>query len=135
MALAGEGFWEHYELSCLVRSAGDGGIGLVLYYRDDQNYDWIRWATAASPLPYAGRLEWVRRRGGRDTVAGSIKLDDAGDAWHELRVSPAPGINRLLVDGREVLAVPASEDDRGAVGLFSEDNAGSFFDNVRVDFF
>jgi hypothetical protein len=140
LTLAGEPSWENYSLSCMTRASGDGTVGLVFHYRDAGNYDLVRWVGADSAISGAGRIELVRRRNGTDQVVALAPLAREANRWYELRVVPnalgGDGTLILQVDATEVLSAPPDDSPAvGQIGLFVEDCPGSFFDNVKVDFY
>ena len=133
VTLAGEPHWEDYDLRCLLRAAGPHGIGVLFHYLDAGHYDLVRWAGPESALAYAGRIEFVRRRGVVDRVLASRRLQRAPDRWYALRMRRCGGAEAISIDGTDVLSVAAEPDARGRVGLFGDGGGGSFFDNIYVD--
>lgn len=134
LALAGELFWENYEMSAMVSSGGEEGIGIVFHYLDEKNCEFVRWAGQESTLPYGGRLQLVRRRAGREEVVASAAVPLEIERWYELRKVASRGREIVMVNGREVLSAPEDPaGGRGRVGLFCENNPLACFDNVRVD--
>lgn len=135
LTLAGEPAWENYEPSCMLRSSGEGIMGLVYHYQDAMNYDVVRWTGAHSALPNAGRIELVHRRAGRETICAQAPIAYQNDQWYELRVALVPGGEVVQIDDRELLSAPPSDLKQGRIGLMCDRNPGTYFDNVRVDFF
>lgn len=134
LALTGEPSWENYETRCLVRSSSEGSMGLVYHYQDTDNFDAVRWFSVRSTLSRTGRLQLVRRRSGRETVCVQAGPGYEKDHWYELRVARTPEGEAVLVDGRQVLCTSDSELKCGRIGLACDNNPGTYFDNVQVDF-
>ena len=133
LTLTGEEDWENYDLSLMACGSGMGGMGVVFHYLNDNDYDLIRWAPAGADAPYAGRIEWLRRTGGRDEVLASGQAP-ASEQWNAVEIRRAGEQARLLVNGSEVLHVTDRPGARGKVGLMTENEPAAFFDNVKVDF-
>jgi hypothetical protein len=135
IALTGETFWRDYDIRCMLRSSGGNGIGVILYYQDEDNYDLLRWAQENSTLSYAGRLEYVRRKRGVDTIIDGVGMPCDNDRWYVLRTSNSE-IGRIIsIDNEEMLEVSKERKSHGLIGLFAQDNPGAYFDNVTVDFY
>jgi hypothetical protein len=135
LTLTGEHEWEDYELRCMVRSSGDNGAGVVLHYQDENTYDLIRWASGNSALKYAGRVEMVQRKAGKEFIVASALLPRERNRWYEILITHGAKKQRLSINGSMVLETPYKPGVRGMVGLFTDQNPGTFFDNVEVNFF
>ncbi|MEQ8819157.1 MAG: O-antigen ligase family protein [Sumerlaeia bacterium] len=136
LALAGEGFWQQYDMDCLLRHSGHEAIGFIYAWQDVDNHRAVRWERPTADT--GGRLRLVETKDGVERELVSAPLDLELGRWYELAKRTSPdGAVRVLVDGEPVLEARGGEDAqaRGKIGLFSEGPPGAFFDNVRVDFF
>ncbi|NQU45274.1 O-antigen ligase family protein, partial [bacterium] len=134
IALAGKETWSDYNVSCMIRSGTENGIGLLFHYRGERDHDAVRWAGPGSSLPYAGSLELVRKRNGVEEVLASVPEIPAPDEWHSLEVKKEGENLLVFVDETQILASGRVGDESGQVGLMAEENPAAFFDNVSVEF-
>ena len=134
VVLAGDTNWNNYNISCMVRSGGENGLGIFSYYLDEKNYDLIRWASPGSRLSYSGKIEYVCRKEGNETIIASVQYPLESDRWYEVERIAKDDIDMIYIDGEEIFSIPRQIGYKGKIGLYSEENPGSFFDNVNVDF-
>jgi hypothetical protein len=136
ISLAGEEYWEGYKFRCMLRSSCRNGIGLITHYAGPNEYDLLRWASDDSNLPYKGHLQMVRFQNGKETLIKDTPMNYESDRWYDVSIIPSGKHNVVVIDGLEVISYPAVEAGlRGKIGLFCENNPGTYFDNICVDFY
>jgi hypothetical protein len=117
--------WTDYQVSVRMRSSQSGGsIGLMFGYTGPGDY--YRFAIGAT-----GR-RLVKFAGGTPSVLAN---DDEGykqDRWYEVEARMINGRVRILVDGKPVFQVADTSHDSGSIALYTSENSGGGFDDVKV---
>lgn len=118
------------EVSALAGTASK--IGLLVGYRDDQNYTALIFGASDAP-GYAG-AQIVQVRAGAPTVlASDPKALLERNQWYRLRLS-IDGLDvRASIDGTTLLATTLPAKPAGQrVGVYAGSEGYAFFDNLRV---
>jgi hypothetical protein len=125
----GEWFWDDYRFTVNCRSVGKEDVGVLVYYRDQDNYMLFRWNGGKS-----GRKQLVRRWHGKDEVLAEQPGGYASDVWYELEVEVTGQRLRAGIDGHRVFEVEDSTLVCGKIGLYTctPIPAAAHFDDVSV---
>jgi hypothetical protein len=118
----------------MVRQGAINAMGFYTSYLDSSNFDLVRFSSSESSLSYPGRLQFIRCCKGKASILADVPWTKPSDTWIELRQTLEDRCIAVRVDGAEQIRVPALPGAQGKVGLYAEDNPGSYFDNICVDF-
>jgi len=129
LCTAGHPYWEDYTLSVAVSPMERGAVGAVVNMPAPDDGLLVRWSPANDRTATGNRLGIYRLR------TGELLAEDAGgyvsNQWYRLQVvSGFDGTVRVLVDGRQRLAITDAVPWRGGVGLYVEGQG--VFDDVTV---
>ena len=118
--------WTDYLISLKIRSADNDALGVMFRYQDKDNYYRFIWFAEGKYR----RLE--KRVGGVSHVLAEDSAVYTIGQSYALQISASGASLKVAVDGNSVLSATDSAFTRGAVALYSHYNAGSYFDDVRV---
>jgi len=125
-SFAAAGIWTDYRLSLYMLSRDSGAIGVVFRYQDPDNYYRFSWCGAAQcrrlEKQVNGVFTTLAQDSGRYTTGQNYSLDVIAQGT-KLQV---------LINGVSVFSVTDTAFSAGTVGLYSNNNAGSSFDTVKV---
>lgn len=111
-----------------IRGAVHDGAGLVLRFKDPDNYYLLR------AVPHETRVRLYKVVGGkRHTLAGR-DLEVATGQWHELKLRVVGSRFTAYFDGRELFTHEDSTfSEAGAFGLWSKPNNVTYFDDLTAE--
>ena len=115
----GEKWWTRYRISAAVRPRPGVWAGLVLSYRDPDNYLLVR-GRPGSPGQLDGELQIVRRRDGLEEVLGEVAADLPSDRWRILGAEVKEDGVLAWIEGGPSIASSRIEAAPGEVGLAVE---------------
>jgi len=118
--------WTDYLISLKIRSADNDALGVMFRYQDKDNYYRFIWFAEGQYR----RLE--KRVGGVSHVLAEDSAVYTLGQSYALQISASGASLKVAVDGNPVLSATDSAFTRGTVALYSHYNAGSYFDDVRV---
>lgn len=130
VAVAGNAFWDRYEFLASFHSSAAGPSGLIFAWHDDQNFLRFEWSAAGRGSMPCARL--VRCRAGDRQVLWSAAWGYQPGQWYRLGISLDGDRVRLAIDGQEIAQAAVSGLSEGQVGLFTESEEGTLFDDVQV---
>ena len=136
-AVMGEKSWSDYVVSADVRLPADGAAGLVLHHIPGEGALWLRWAGSKAKLPYAGRAQIVRLKGGKTQVLGETKtgarFDGKTTQWH---FGDERGYLKAQADGTRILDAFSDERGSGRAGVSAQRGSASnvVLTNFAVEF-
>ncbi|WP_018388915.1 cadherin-like domain-containing protein [Ancylobacter sp. FA202] len=121
--------WSNYEFEATLKTTDNDGIGVVFYYQDEQNH----YKVVLNAETNTRSL--VKVSGGTETV---LATEHAGTPWSRdfhLKVAVVDGEINVFLDGHNVFGavVDAAPLAGGTVGLYSNNQRSSQFDNVAVN--
>ena len=146
MLLAGREEWTNYEFAAQGKAGTDGACGVVLSYRNPQNYALFRWAGANANVPYKGRQQLVFWRDGKAQIAVNEPLALRADSGGMTRVMAKLSPGAVVVYGEdshqksangELKPVAQAADESlgvGRCGLWAQGAAPANFRDVSVAF-
>jgi hypothetical protein len=130
--LTGHPFWEDYTVTTAVNPPADGAVGVGVNLAAPGSGLLVRWTPADDHRPGGDRLCLLRLVGGSPTELASDRGGYLPGQWYRLQVVSSLTWARVLVDGRERLAVENPTPWRGGVGLYVEGSRPAIFDDVTV---
>ena len=134
VSVRGQWFWDDYRLRVACASLGKEDVGVLFYYRDEDNYCLFRWNGADQPDGKQGRRQLVKRWHGKETVLAEQAGGYQRGVWYDLAVETIGGRIRAFIDDHEVLG--ATDDDLcfGKIGLYTATPSPTVahFDDVLV---
>ena len=121
-------------MTVAVNPAAGGAVGALVNMPDATHGLLARWTPANDRGASGDRLTLLRLADGKQTVLAESPGGYVPGQWYALSVVSTWDSVRVLVDGRERIAVNAPTPWRGGVGLYAETGAGgaSTFDDVTV---
>ncbi len=128
LSTIGYWFWDAYNMQAAVKSIDDGAVGLVLYFRDVENYIAVRYS--GRDHADGGRLQVLTVRDAERSVVAEERGGFIPDQWYQIRAAITLGFIKVWVDGELRLVARTDALGQGAVGLYAESSAGAFFDDV-----
>lgn len=134
--LTGRSDWDGYLVSALARAGSGGACGLVVGYRDAQNYTVFRWAGASSPLSFKGRQQLMRYQDGKARIVSDepLTLRTDKDGYVPISMRMAHGGVAVLV-GDHLVAQTADESIRaGQPALWAQGITTASFRDVILAF-
>jgi hypothetical protein len=127
IALGGDSVWSDYRLTVELQTGAAGAIGVLVRYRDSDNY------YRFSIDPRAGYRRFVRRMGGRTTVLWEDAVPVRTDRTLLLTLDCLESRLVGTLDGRRLFAVDDASLGSGEVGLYCWANPHARFGSVQVD--
>jgi hypothetical protein len=109
-----------------IRSADNDAIGALFRYQDEDNYYRFTWFAEAKYR----RLE-KRVNGVFQVLAQDSAVYTAGRTY-AVQITARGSSLKVSVDGATIFSVSDTSISQGTIALYSYYNAGSYFDDVRV---
>ncbi|MGH7797804.1 MAG: family 16 glycoside hydrolase [Candidatus Binatia bacterium] len=118
--------WSDYLISLKIRSADNDALGVMFRYQDKDNYYRFSWFAEGKYR----RLE--KRVGGVFHVLAEDTAVYITGQSYALQISVSGSSLQVAIDGKPILSANDTAFTRGTMALYSYYNAGSHFDDVRV---
>lgn len=129
LAVAGYGFWDTYRVRADVRPGAAGGaVGMVCYYRDENNYWLFRAQVNDTPTAIRDGFELVRMTNGEPEVIKKGPGALVRGQWYRLSLRAIDKWIGAFVDGKKVLTVADTMFSGGKIGLWAEGGPATFDD-------
>jgi PKD repeat protein/flagellar hook assembly protein FlgD len=124
--VAGNATWQDYVLRARIYSTDNDSMGLIVRYQNEGAYYLFEWNRQSS----------CRRLLKRTANATEILAEDAVgyeyNQWYEINVDVQGSRIRVEVDGNQVFDVTDSSYGQGKVGLWSNYNRYTYFDDISL---
>ncbi|NLO74144.1 MAG: hypothetical protein GX100_08590, partial [candidate division WS1 bacterium] len=140
LSVAGNWFWADYRMEAAVRPLGEGACGLVICFRDPDNYLALRWTPVASEAPDANRLQLLERVDGQERVLSEAPGGYRAEQWYRLALGISDGRVSAWLDDEFLLTGRTSAFLQGLAGLLVEgvaglkpEETGANFDDVVLE--
>lgn len=128
--VAGNSSWKNYEFSATCSSSDDDGWGLIVRYKDPNNYyRFITVADSGNKGPFRRLEKFVN---GTRTVLAEDKSAFQTNKTYSVKISAVGSKLTLLIDGKAVLSATDSAFASGKVGFLTYANSGFTAKNVQV---
>ncbi len=118
--------WSDYLVSMKIRSADNDAVGVLFRYQDEDNYYRFSWFAEGKSLRLEKRVDGVFHVLAQDAAVYTANRSYA------LQISASGSALKVMVDGKTIFSVKDTSLAKGTIGLYSYYNAGSYFDDVRV---
>ena len=125
----GSANWDEYSVKVSAKDNAGAAVGLAFYCIDAKNYHLFRWNGKTSDKPVK---EIVRVRNGAETVLASVPGGYKPGEWYSLRVDVQGTTAKAFVEDNLIAAVKDPELTGGTVGLYTQSNRGTHFDDVLL---
>ena len=109
-----------------IRSTDNDALGVLFRYQDEDNYYRFTWDAAGKSRRLEKRVDGVFRVLARDTAVYVT------NRIYALQISASGSDLKVAVDGQTIFSLKDTSFTKGTIGLYSKHNAGSYFDDVRV---
>lgn len=130
--------WDGYQLLASAKADEKGAVGLVLGWRDDQNYTVFRWAGSSANLPYKNRQQLLRYYKGKAEFLSDepLSIDKTADKDGFVRLALQLDAGALAVYANGELVAQAGDETlaAGRPGLYSQGLAPVEFKDVVMFF-
>ena len=131
LVTVGYPFWSDYAYAVSMKSAG-ARAGVVFSYHAPDNYFLLLLdLSGIRPGPAGVALLRVTPSGRRVVAAGTVRA--ASGEWYRLGVRLLGPRVQAILDGAALFDVIAPEAAGGPCGLYTEGDAETFFDDVKVE--
>ncbi|HEX8834333.1 MAG TPA: hypothetical protein VF719_09030 [Abditibacteriaceae bacterium] len=125
-AVMGENVWSDYTVSASVTLPADSAAGLVLHHRAGEGALWLRFAGSKAKLPYAGRAQIVRLKGGKTEVLGESSIGSRFDGkTTDWRFSSERGYLKAEAADKRIIDAFDDARDAGRAGMSAQNGMGS----------
>lgn len=121
------GTWSDYRVSLELWSTDDDRIGVLFRHQDASNFYRLDWAAQTT------HLRLVRVVGGVASVLSDQPIAYLPNNHYFVEIEAVGEHLTVWIDRERVIDLDAPGSASGTVGLSSQANAGSYFDNVRVE--
>lgn len=118
--------WTDYLVSAKIRSTDNDAIGIMFRYQDEDNYYRFSWLAEGKTRRLEKRVNGTFKVLAQDSAAYT-----AGQIY-TVQISASGSSLKVVIDGRSIFTVTDTGLSKGTIGLYSYYNAGSYFDDVRV---
>jgi hypothetical protein len=118
--------WTDYLISLKIRSADNDAFGVMFRYQDKDNYYRFTWFAEGKYR----RLE--KRVGGVFHVLAEDSAVYTTGQSYALQISASGASLKVTIDGKPIFSVTDAAFTSGTIALYSHYNAGSYFDDIRV---
>jgi len=134
LTAAGDWFWDDYRAEVAAKARGRGAIGVAAYVQDRDGFLLFRWTSTGGLVDGkpAGRRQLIRVRGGEWAVLVESPGGFRVDQWYRLSLCAADGWVEAGIDGKVIARARDGSFGQGRVGLFAQDVAEAYFDDVSV---
>ena len=119
--------WADYRFAVNISSSDNQALGVIFRYQDQDNYYRFSWCGAAPCRRLEKQVKGVFKVLAQDS--GSYTVGQT----YNVQILGKGSTLQVAIDGKAVFTVTDSSFARGGVGLYSNNNAGSNFDNVVVE--
>ena len=123
--------WQDYRVTLTMRSEDTGSLGVMLRYQDPENYYRFSWDAERKFRRLIKVANGVFQLLAQDTVPY-----ETGQSY-EIEALLFGNSIQIRIDGELLFGGPVQDQSdpltRGTIALYSWNNAGSVFDNVKVD--
>ena len=126
---AGSANWDCYSAKVSAKDAAGAFVGIAFYCVDPRNYHLFRWNGRKSDKPVK---EIVRVRDGVETVLTTAAGGYIPGEWYSMRVDVQGSRVRAFIDDNPVAEVKDTELVGGTIGLYTQSQRGTEFDDVAV---
>jgi hypothetical protein len=130
ITVTGNWFWDDYAMETALKPLGEGAVGIVWHYQDEENYLAARWTPRVSAAGEANRLQLVAMEGGESRVVAERAGGYRPGQWYKMRVEVCEGQVKCLIDDETWLQTRLDLFGQGLVGLYVEGKSGAYFDDV-----
>ena len=128
----GKPFWEDYTFTTAIQPGTDGAVGVLVNMSDARNGLLVRWTPGNDASPTGNRLAIFRYLDGTRKLLAETPGGYIPGQWYRLSViSSLDGVH-VQIDGQERLAAKNLLPWRGGIGLYTEGDNGTVFNNVTV---
>jgi hypothetical protein len=110
-----------------ISSTDNDVIGVMFRYQDDDNYYRFSWFAEGKYRRLEKRVE------GNFQVLAEESVPYVVGQNYALQIIARGSSLQVLIDGKSIFAVTDATFSEGTIALYSHYNAGSFFDDVRVE--
>ena len=118
--------WSDYMVSLKMRSADNDALGVMFRYQDNNNYYRFSWFAEGKYR----RLE--KRVGGVFHVLAQDTAVYTTGQTYAVQIIARGSSLIAAIDGKTIFSVTDNSFSRGSIALYSYYNAGTYFDDVRV---
>lgn len=118
--------WTDYAVSLKMRSADNDALGVMFRYQDEDNYYRFTWFAEGKTRRLEKRVNGVFQVLAQDTAAYTT-----GQTYAVQISAKGPALT-VVIDGKTIFTVSDSSVSKGTLALYSYYNAGSHFDDVKV---
>jgi hypothetical protein len=119
--------WSDYRFAVNMSSSDSQALGVIFRYQDQDNYYRFSWCAAAPCRRLEKQVKGVFKVLAQDN--GSYTVGQT----YNVQITGKGSSLQVAIDGKTIFTVNDSSFPRGGVGLYSNNNAGSSFDNVTVE--
>ena len=119
--------WSDYLVSMKIRSSDNDALGILFRYQDEENYYRFSWDAQNKSRRLEKRVGGVLHKLAQDTALY------AANQKYALQISASGSDLKVVVDGKTIFSLKDTSLTKGTIGLYSFYNAGSYFDDVRVE--
>lgn len=132
-ALAGKNSWDDYRFSAAIQPSANGAVGLLCNMDDTGHGLLLRWSQAGERGDEGNLLALYQFDNGKRTLLTKSTGGAIPGQWFKLTIvsSLREGV-QVEVDGEQRLTLVHPPSIRGGVGLYSESNSGTIFDDITV---
>ncbi|MFD2032711.1 cadherin-like domain-containing protein [Ancylobacter dichloromethanicus] len=121
--------WSNYTFETTIKTTDNDGVGVVFYYQDDKNHYKVVLDAETNTRSL------VKVVNGAETI---LATEHAGTPWSrdfQLKVAVVDGEINVFLDGHNVFGTVVDDTPLvgGTVGLYSNNQRSSQFDNVAVN--
>ncbi|HWP58318.1 MAG TPA: family 16 glycoside hydrolase [Candidatus Acidoferrales bacterium] len=119
--------WRNYRLALNMRSEGAGAMGVIFGYRDSENFFRFLWDAQTATR----RLE--KKAGGAIKVLAQDAAAYEPGKTYAVEIFAAESWLAVKIDGAPIFSLAGLSPAEGTVALYSQQNAGSAFDDILVE--
>ena len=119
--------WSDYRFSVKMSSTDSQALGVIFRYQNQDNYYRFSWCAAVQCRRLEKQVKGVFKVLAQDT--GSYTVGQS----YNVQVTGKGSNLQVAIDGKTIFNVNDSSFAHGGIGLYSNNNAGSSFDEVVVE--
>ena len=119
--------WADYRFAVNMRSTDSQALGVIFRYQDQDNYYRFSWCAAAQCRRLEKQVKGVFKVLAQDSGSYTV-----GQTYNVQVIGKSSSL-QVAIDGKVIFNVSDSSFAHGGVGLYSNNNAGSSFDDVVVE--
>ncbi|MFC1607743.1 T9SS type A sorting domain-containing protein [Candidatus Latescibacterota bacterium] len=125
-SLVGEETWSEYDVSVEMRSSDDGRIGVVFFYRDENNLSMFVWEKENPQRVLVNVVNGV------ETVLASDQTGFSENSTYHLNIKVSGTNTTVTINDAEVFSAGGISIPQGKAGLFASGNDGCYWDNFTI---